>query len=122
MVKGLGYETKVINDKVGSEKLEFVVSTASLRIPMGAEISPSKRYIWLTASLGAAPTPEVSLELLKQNGKIQPTFFYVSSSNNLFVALAIENRVVDSALLKRNVDKFASDLDKTRDLWLKKAG
>lgn len=118
LVSGLGYEVKDLSES----KLEFTVKTEGLNIPLGAEISPSGRYIWLTAFLGpSGPGTEldkVSGQLLRANGKVQPTFFYVTSKDNLMAAFATENRNVEASHLKLAIDKLSKDLDSTRDIWL----
>lgn len=119
MVVGLGYEVKDLNTEPGKEKYEFTVKLPDFNVPVGCEISPSQNYIWFTAFLGPAPkTGDVKYEnMIKENGVVQPTFFYVTSKGNLMIAIAGENRYVNPTWMKRNIDKLAGDVSKTAKVW-----
>lgn len=119
LVEGLGYETKALNTSSDSGKYEFTVTRPTLNIPMGVELSGSKHYVWLTVFLGPAPeaTSPKNAALLLQNSKVQPTFFYTSSSKQLFAAYALENRGLTPALAKRAIEKLADDMESTHDDW-----
>ena len=91
MLVELGYEvTDIVKDE-GKEKYSVKFSKNDLNIPVGFEISPSNSYILLTVNLGDAPKEATTkcLNLLKQNSKIQPTFFYVTDSGRLMAALPV---------------------------------
>ncbi|MEQ1933291.1 MAG: hypothetical protein ABL962_05360, partial [Fimbriimonadaceae bacterium] len=91
MLVELGYEvTDIVKDE-GKEKFSVKFTKNELNIPVGFEISPSNSYLWLTVNLGDAPKDGNTkcLNLLKQNSKIQPTFFYVTDSGRLMAALPI---------------------------------
>lgn len=121
MINGLGFETTDLVKDAGKEKYQFTLKTQALNIPVGAEISPSKNYIWFTVSLGPHPTePSKHLDLLKQNGKMQPCQFYVTTSGNLMMAVAIDNRGVTASHMKRVVEKLKDDVDASSSIWLKK--
>lgn len=111
----LGYETK----ELSSSKWEFTVKTTGFNIPIGAEISPSGNYLWLTVFLGKEPTEAKSLVLLKKNGSIQPSFFYVTEKGSLMMAIACENRALTNVALRRSIEKLRDDVDKTSEAWNK---
>lgn len=122
MLEGLAYTVKTINSEVGKEKFEFPNTSEKYNVPIGAEISPSKNYIWLTVHLGQAPsadtTPAAKFEaMLKANASTQPNFFYITSKGNLMMAVAIDNRNVNAAVIKRNVDKLVGDVAKNDTIW-----
>ncbi|MBI1332895.1 MAG: hypothetical protein GC165_08445 [Armatimonadetes bacterium] len=117
MAQGLGYEVKVLNETEGKEKYEIKTKTANLDVPIGLEISPSTNYIWLTVFLGENNPSKKHEDLLKENANLQPTFFYITSKNNLMAAEAIDNRDVSSAILKRCLEKLSADIDKTSKVW-----
>lgn len=121
MLVQLGYEVKDLNTEVGKEKYSSDFKTTNLNIPVGFEISPSKNYVWLTVHLGPMPTdsPSMPLELLKQNAKLQPTFFYVTSKDNLMAALPVENRGITNAVLKQRVESLVNNVDTSRTVWQK---
>ena len=72
-------------------------------------------------NLGDAPTSgnDKCLQLLKQNSKVQPTFFYITDSGRLMAALAVENRGVTNAILKTRAEAIADNVGKTKDVWQK---
>lgn len=119
MLVELGYEVKDIVKDEGKEKYSVTFTKYELDIPVGFEISPSNSYIWLTVNLGDAPKEgnAKTLNLLKQNAKVQPTFFYVTDSGRLMAALAVENRGVTNALLRIRADAVSENVGKTKDVW-----
>lgn len=121
MLVQLGYEVSDIVKDAGKEKYSAKFSKDGLDIPVGYEISPSGSYIWLTVNLGDAPTESSakSFALLKQNSKVQPTFFYITDSGRLMAALAVENRGITNAILKTRSETISDNVGKTKDVWQK---
>jgi hypothetical protein len=121
MLEQLGYTIKDLVTTPGSEKYEVKHKSATFDVPVGYEISPSKNFIWLTVFLGPAKsdTSVTHLALLKQNAIIQPCFFYVSSKGNLMMGVAVENRGVTNAVLRRHIDKIIADVSSTATYWQK---
>jgi hypothetical protein len=118
-IEGLGYEVSILEKEAGKEKYEFKIVTADLNVPMAAEISPSKNYIWLTVRLGDNRSDLKWEELLKNQAKVQPCQFYITTTNRLMFGVAIDNRAVNAAVLKRNVDMISKNVGETKALWLK---
>lgn len=122
MVSGLGYELKELNGKVGEEKYEFTITKGGLDIPIACEISSSKNYVWLTVFLGEAPKGSVGQAkcetFMKDNFTIQPSMFYITGKGNLMCGIAMDNRAVTPAIMRRNIDKLSDDVVKTKDHWL----
>lgn len=119
MLVELGYEvTDIVKDE-GKEKYSVKFSRDGLDIPVGFEISPSNTYVWLTVNLGDAPTEGNAkcLTLLKQNSKIQPTFFYITDSNRLMAALPVENRNITNAVLRLRAESVSANVGKTKEFW-----
>jgi len=85
------------------------------------ELSASKNFVWLTVFLGTprADTSVMNAELLKQNFSIQPCQFYITSKGNLMMGLAIENRGLTNAIIKRHSDKLVADVASTASFWQK---
>lgn len=123
MIVNIGYETRDLNSEKGKEKYEFTLKKGGLNIPVGAEISPSKNYIWLTVFLGdskeLSDLPGRSVNLLKQNFKVQPSLFYITEKGNLMIAMAIDNRSVDPPVLRRCLEKVTDDVVSSQALWSK---
>lgn len=121
MLVELGYEVTDIVKDAGKEKYSVTLKTTELNIPVGLEISPSNGYVWLTVNLGAAPTEgsTKTLDLLKQNSKVQPTFFYVTDSGRLMAATAVDNRGVTNAILRTRIETIVENVGKTKDVWQK---
>jgi len=116
-ITGLGYELKDIGTGPGKEKYQFVIEKGDLSIPVGAELSTSKNYVWLTVNLGEEPGNLNYKELLKRNAKIQPSFFYITANNSLMVAEPIDNRLITAVVMRRVIDKLTADVVDTKDLW-----
>lgn len=119
MLVELGYEVTDIVKEEGKEKFSVKFTKNDLNIPVGFEISPSNTYIWLTVNLGDAPKEATTkcLNLLKQNGKIQPTFFYFTDSGRLMAALPVENRNVSNAILRLRAESVSDNVGKTKEFW-----
>lgn len=118
MLVGLGFEeVKDISTVEGKEKFEVTVKGTSFNVPVALEISPSRRFVWLTALLGSFTTKHSGEALLRKNAEIQPSQFYVTKANNLQIALAAENRNVTSANLKFCMDKLVQDVSDSASVW-----
>jgi hypothetical protein len=115
----LGYSVDDIVKDAGKEKYSVKFTKYELDIPVGFEISPSNSYIWLTANLGDAPKEGEAkcFNLMKQNSKVQPTFFYITDSGRLMAALALENRNMSNALLRQRAEAFSDNVGKTKEFW-----
>ena len=115
MITNLGYVPK----DLAEGKFEFVVSREGLDIPLAAEVSASKNYVWLTAYFGQIPTDfgDRPLKMLRANFEVQPSQFYITKSDKLMMGIALDNRNIHPAILRRNVDKVAKDVASTQALW-----
>jgi hypothetical protein len=115
----LGYTVKDLNTTVGKEKYEVKLVTTTLDVPMGFEISPSTNFIWLTVFLGK-PFEETSpknIALLKRNAIVQPCQFYITEKGNLMMGMALENRAVTNAVLKKFSDNLAKKVSDNQEYW-----
>ena len=119
MLVQLGYEVKDIVKDAGKEKYSVTLVKSGLDIPVGLEISPNSKYIWLTVNLGDAPkdTATVNQVLLKQNSKIQPSFFYITDKGRLMMGLPLDNRGITNAFLRDRVETISENVGKTKDIW-----
>ncbi len=119
MLVELGFEIKDLEKAAGKEKYEVTIVKDGLNVPIAYEISPSTNYIWLTVYLGN-PTADTSIKniaLLKQNAKVQPCQFYISEKGRLMLGLAIENRGVTNAVLRRHSETVSSRVAETKTYW-----
>ena len=121
MIGELGYEVRDLESTPGKEKYEVTISKQGFNVPMAYEISPSTNYIWITVFLGKAPAAgdTTNASLLHQNFIIQPCQFYVTDKGNLMMGLAIENRGVSNAILKRLSDMVSDKVVQTSTYWNK---
>jgi hypothetical protein len=118
MITNIGYETKDLNTESGKEKYEFKITRGGLDIPIGAELSGTKNYIWFTVYLGEKTIDgNRANDLLKQNHKVQPCFFYVTSAGRLYMGVAMENRAVTPPVVRRIVEKLVDDVVNTKTTW-----
>lgn len=115
-----GYTIKDLNTTEGQEKYELTIRKDGLDIPIAIEITPSTNYIWFTVNLGPAPGDGdlQHAQLLKQNGMIQPSQFYISSSGKLMIGLPVENKSVTIASLIRNMDTITGKVTETKSYWM----
>lgn len=115
----MGFDVKTLNDKAGEEKYSIDHQGTGFNVPVAYEISPSTNFIWLTVNLGPADTTNAdkNMELLKETANIQPSFFYITAKGNLMMAVAIENRGVTEAILRRHINKLVADVSKTSTTW-----
>lgn len=117
MITNLGYTVKDIGTEVGKEKAQIDITTEAFNIPMGAEVSPSKNYVWMTVNLGSNPSAEQAKALLRQNATIQPSFFYLTKDDRIMLAHPIDNRSITPDVMKRIIDKLAKDVGSTAKDW-----
>ncbi len=119
MLGELGYEYKDLTTAPGKEKYEVKHLKTDFTIPVAYEISPSTNYIWLTVFLGrdTVTASRNYNSLLRQNGVIQPCQFYITEKGNVMLGLAVENRGVTNAILRRHTETICSNLSKTSDYW-----
>lgn len=121
MVENMGYTTKLLNEEKGKEKFEFSITRPDFNVPVGAEVAPSKNYVWFTVFLGTPPKSiDRHTELLRKNNAIQPSFFYITDKGNLMMAVPVDNRGITPAIVKRVTDKLADDVSKTASVWQEK--
>lgn len=119
MLTELGYEHKDIGTSPGKEKYEVKHLKTDFTIPVAYEISASTNYIWLTVFLGrdTVTASRNYNSLLRQNGVIQPCQFYITEKGNVMLGLAVENRGVTNAILRRHTETICTNLSKTSDYW-----
>ncbi len=119
---GLGYEVKNINAEGTADKFEVKTTGGDLNIPISYEITPSTNYIWLTVFLGPAPADNSSANyaLLKETYNVQPCQFYVSTRGNLMIGLALENRAVTPAVIKRSTESIINKVVSSKSVWQQK--
>lgn len=119
LLTNMGYTVKDLNTEVGKEKYEVSITTTGFNVPISYEISPSTNFIWLIANLGKPKdeTSTANAALLKQNGKIQPCQFYITEKGNLMMGLAVENRGLTPAIMRRHTEKITNDVSNTASYW-----
>lgn len=115
-----GYTIKDLNTTEGQEKYELMITKDGLNIPVAIEITPSTNYIWFTVNLGPAPADGdlQHAKMLKQNGLIQPSQFYINSSGKLLIGLPVENKSVTIASLIRNLETISGKVAETKSVWM----
>lgn len=119
MLVELGYQVDDIVKDEGKEKYSVTFEKEGLNIPVGFEISPSGNYVWLTVNLGEGPKTgdAKTLALLKQNAKIQPTFFYITEKGLVMAALAVENRGITNAILRTRAETVSTNVGVSKSIW-----
>ena len=122
MIVQLGYTVKDLNSTDGSEMFEVKLNTNGFDVPISYSLTSNKNYIWLTVSLGTPrqDTSVINIAMLKEQSVIQPCQFYVTAKGALMMGLAVENRGVTNAVLRRQTDKIATEVAASSRLWVKK--
>lgn len=117
LLQNMGYEAKSLGDSETSG-YEFVTGT-DWKIYLSGQISTSKRYVWLLVNLGEVTEKTKFKELLQSNATVQPSQFYVTSSNRLQLAMPVENRGVDAVRMRTAIDAIVKALTDTQTVWAK---
>ncbi|MFY8046464.1 MAG: hypothetical protein ACOVOS_07815 [Chitinophagaceae bacterium] len=121
MLGQLGYTVKDIETNPGSEKYEIKVTKDGIDVPILYQLSASGSYMWLTVSLGNKYSDEsvINSTLLKQNSKIQPCQFYTTESGKLMMGLAVDNRGINNAQLRRYTEFITGKVIDTKAYWMR---
>ena len=118
MLDGMGYEPKKL-----SKGYLLAIKRDTWTINMQVVISGDTRKLGLNANLGKVENPDsVSAEqwksLLISNGDIDPSAFYFDKDQKkLYLHRSFDNRNLDPASLRREIDNFAGNVKGTGDLW-----
>ncbi|MEO5564592.1 MAG: hypothetical protein ABIR18_14190, partial [Chitinophagaceae bacterium] len=72
-------------------------------------------------NLGNAPTDTGGLNntFLKQNAKIQPSFFYITDAGKLMMGLPVNNLGVTNAYLRDRLEAISGSVATTKKIWQK---
>lgn len=118
MVEGMGYTPNDLTKTPDAPIFEVTLTTANFKIPLAMEVSKSGRYVWVRATLGPSKlTGDGALTMLRKQGELQPTMFWLNSTGVLLVGMAVDNREITPAHLRFVMDKVAADIDSTSALW-----
>lgn len=120
MIKGLAFETKLISKPEENSVGEFKVTKDNLNVFVTFETSPSKRFIWLTTYCGnlkAEATAAQLKSLLRLNASVQPVQAYLTKTDGVKFALALENRDMTPANLKWGIDKVVDSTVDNKAVW-----
>lgn len=113
----MGYETKSLGDE---ETSSYTFETgASWKIYLSAQVSASKKYVWILVNLGDVTETTKFQQLLKANSSIQPSHFYINSTDKLYCGVPLENRELNPVRLKTGIDMIIKSITDTQDAWAK---
>ena len=128
LLTGLGFDPK----ESGAGTWDITSTRGGLDVPIAVALSKSGRKLWMTVFLAEFDDKKRAdavglLELLRKNFEIQPAQFFVVKEepasgpikDSLKVAVALDNRGITPADLKREVDKLTDDVVNSRTLWEK---
>lgn len=117
IVEGLGYETRDGSSKE-SPNFEFTINEGGLDIHILAEESESTNYIWLKLAFDKLKPGQDAKTFLSRTNDIQPAHFYLYDDGVLGMAVAVENRAVTPAVVRRGIDILVDGAIATQDYWL----
>jgi hypothetical protein len=118
MLDNMGYEPKKL-----TKGYLLVIKQDTWTLNMQLVISPDGRKLGLNANLGKvddlATVPASQwIDLLVSNGDIDPSFFYVDKEQKkLYLHRSFDNRAVAPAILRKELDNFATNIRQTNALW-----
>ena len=128
LLTGLGFTPK----ESGAGTWEITSTRGGLDVPIAVALSKSNRKLWMTVFLAEFDDKRRAdavalLELLRKNFDIQPAHFFVVKEepasgpikDSLKVAVALDNRGITPADLKREIEKLSDDVVGSRALWEK---
>ena len=126
MLTSLGYETGTTGP--GQFAIEMKQGTYKFRPTVA--LSSSGNKIWITVAIRAmtasdSANSELLLKLLKANSAIGPAQFYVDNVApegkpmdwRLSYGYPVDNRGIDSTVLRGALDAFATSLDEQSVIW-----
>lgn len=118
MATNMGYTPNTISQGTDTPKFEIQTKSGTFNVPLGLEVSPSGRFVWVSANLGQKTlTGEQALSILRRGTSVQPTQFWYTDKGNLMIGMAIDNRDVTPAYLRFVLDKVGADVASTQDIW-----
>lgn len=85
-------------------------------------LSPDETKLGLNSNLGIVDESSVSAEqwlnLLAANGEYDPSVFFLDRvSHKLYLHRSLDNRAVSLEFLRGQIEKFASNILQSRNLW-----
>lgn len=118
MLTTMGYEPKAL-----SKGFLLAIKQDTWTINMQVVISGDQRKLGLNANLGKVEDPDSVtaarwLNLLISNGDIDPSaFYYNKEQKKLYLHRSFDNRAATPAVLRQEIDNFASNVRQTEKLW-----
>lgn len=117
MVEEMGYKTEMLAQTRGQEKFQFPVKKSGYEVPVAVSMDNEKTVATFSVLLGPAPAADKHTDLLKVVDRIQPSYFYISREGDIMLAISVDNRGIDSRVVKHVIDKLSTDVVDTAKLW-----
>jgi hypothetical protein len=114
----MGYEPKKL-----SKGFLLALKQDTWTLNVQVVLSPDLRKVGLNANLGKVDDPAAVaasdwMELLISNGDIDPSAFYFDKTQKkLYLHRSFDNRTITPAVLRKEIDNFASNIRQTEKLW-----
>jgi len=118
VLDNMGYEPKKL-----SKGYLLAIKQSTWTINMQVVLSPDNRKLGLNSNLGVVEDPASIqaaqwMNLLIANGDIDPSAFYFDKTQKkLYLHRSFDNRAITPAILKKEIENFAGNVQKTEDLW-----
>ncbi len=119
MLDGLGVEPVKVNEAV----FRVTVRQDGWTVPVQFALSRSEEKVWMTAFLGGVSDPEQASAsslraLLTAYEAVAPAHFFLKDGGlKLHLGMALDNRAVTPAALRRDLDHLCAGIRATADLW-----
>lgn len=118
MLDNMGYEPKKL-----SKGYLLSIKRDTWTIHMQLTLSNDRSKLGFNSNLGVVEnldgvTAEQWRNLLISNGNIDPSFFFLDKeSKKLYLHRVLDNRSIDPAFLRAQIDNFCANVKETADLW-----
>jgi len=118
MLDQMGYSPKKL-----SKGYLIAIKRDTWTLNMQLVLSPDGSKLGINANLGqvenpAAVTADQWKALLMANGDIDPSFFYFDATQKkLYLHRSLDNRAIDPAFLRKQIDAFCDNMTATSDTW-----
>lgn len=129
MLEKLGHEIETLTTTSGASKYQLRLKRGSWTIPLTVELSPNKRYMWISNYLGPLPEDSSTLgnsfsRLLEANWSNAPAFFSINvaalktgKQRRLYLQRPMENQGVTETDLGQTLDAVADVVQRTAPIW-----
>lgn len=129
MLEKMGHEIETLTTTSGALKFQVRLKRGNWTIPLTAELSPNKRFLWISNFVGPMPEDSTPLgdalaRLLEANWSNAPAFFSINVADTkagkqrrLYLQRPMENQGITETELSQVIDAVADVVQRTAPIW-----